>query len=136
MGRSHSKKRRQQKRLTEWQTRIGKRREGRQTRRWRGDIISYTGTTCRTAQNRKKCGKGLRRATYDRGSDVAKPRAYGVPKQCPEEQAIEYAEKKAKKLESSSVEGPLWVQAKPGGLMPLRYATGTVDDRAEMVDED
>ena len=42
------------KRLLEWQPRIGKRRRGRQTRRWRDDITSYIGTTlAKVAQDRK-----------------------------------------------------------------------------------
>ena len=41
------------KRLTEWQPRTGKRRRGRQKRRWRDDITSYMGTTWpRIAQSR------------------------------------------------------------------------------------
>ena len=32
-------------RLTEWQPREGKRRRGRQKRRWRDDITAYIGTT-------------------------------------------------------------------------------------------
>ena len=43
------------KRLTEWQPRTGKRRRGRQKRRWRDDLTSYLGTTwAREAQNRSK----------------------------------------------------------------------------------
>ncbi|XP_072028434.1 uncharacterized protein [Amphiura filiformis] len=43
------------KRLTEWQQRTGKRRRGRQKRRWRDDLTSYLGTTwAREAQNRSK----------------------------------------------------------------------------------
>ena len=42
------------KRLLEWQPRIGKRRRGRQKRRWRDDITSYIGTTwARVAVDRK-----------------------------------------------------------------------------------
>ena len=42
------------KRLTEWQPRTGKRRRGRQKRRWRDDITSYMGsaTWTRTAMRR------------------------------------------------------------------------------------
>ena len=41
------------KRLTDWQPRTGKRRRGRQKRRWRDDITTYLGTTwARTAQDR------------------------------------------------------------------------------------
>ncbi|XP_072051533.1 uncharacterized protein [Amphiura filiformis] len=42
------------KRLTEWQPRTGRRRRGRQKRRWRDDITSYIGTTwARIAQDRE-----------------------------------------------------------------------------------
>ena len=41
------------KRLTEWQPRTGKRRRGRQKRRWRDEIEAYQGETwSRTAQDR------------------------------------------------------------------------------------
>ena len=42
------------KRMTEWQPRNGKRKRGRQKRRWRDDITSYMGTTAwtRTAMTR------------------------------------------------------------------------------------
>jgi len=43
------------KRLTEWQPRVGKRRRGRQKRRWRDDLVSYAGTTwAREALDRSK----------------------------------------------------------------------------------
>ena len=42
------------KRLLEWQPRMGKRRRGRQKRRWRDDITSYIGTAwAREAADRK-----------------------------------------------------------------------------------
>ena len=43
------------KRITEWQPRTGKRKRGRQKRRWRDDITSYLGTTwTRIARDRDK----------------------------------------------------------------------------------
>ena len=43
------------KRLTEWQPRAGKRRRGRQKRRWRDDLDMYWGTNwARSAQDRRK----------------------------------------------------------------------------------
>ena len=43
------------KRLTEWQPGTGRRRRGRQKRRWRDDITIYIGTTwARTAQDRRR----------------------------------------------------------------------------------
>jgi hypothetical protein len=43
------------KRITEWQPRTGKRRRGRQKRRWRDDITSYLGSTwTRQAQDRDR----------------------------------------------------------------------------------
>ena len=44
------------KRLTEWQPRTGKRRRGRQKKRWRDDITDYMGTSTwtRTAMTRQK----------------------------------------------------------------------------------
>ena len=44
------------KRLTDWQPRTGKRRRGRQKRRWSDEIIVYTGTTAwgRSASSRSK----------------------------------------------------------------------------------
>ena len=44
------------KRLTEWQPRVGKRRRGRQKRRWRDDITDYMGSAAwtRTAQTRHR----------------------------------------------------------------------------------
>ena len=42
-------------RLTEWQPRTGKRRRGRQKRRWRDDITTYLGTTwARNTKDRKE----------------------------------------------------------------------------------
>ena len=43
-------------RLTEWQPREGKRRRGRQKRRWRDDITTYMGTATwtRNARNRRE----------------------------------------------------------------------------------
>ena len=42
------------KRLTEWQPRLGKRRRGRQKRRWRDDITAFIGTTwARKAEDRR-----------------------------------------------------------------------------------
>ena len=42
------------KRMLEWQPRMGKRRRGRQKRRWRYDITSYIGMTwARVAEDRK-----------------------------------------------------------------------------------
>ena len=43
------------KRLTEWQPRTGKRRRGRQKRRWRDDLTAYVGTAwSRLAQDRSR----------------------------------------------------------------------------------
>ena len=43
------------KRITEWQPRTGKRRRGRQRRRWRDDLTTYRGTTwARDAQDREE----------------------------------------------------------------------------------
>ena len=43
------------KRVTDWQPRSGKRRRGRQKRRWRDDLTSYLGTTwTRDAQDRRR----------------------------------------------------------------------------------
>ena len=43
------------KRLTEWQPRTGKRRRGRQKRRWRDDLTAYMGTAwSRLAQDRSR----------------------------------------------------------------------------------
>ena len=44
------------KRLTEWQPRIGKRRRGRQVRRWKDELTTYMGTASwnRSAADRKK----------------------------------------------------------------------------------
>ena len=43
-------------RLTEWQPREGKRKRGRQKRRWRDDLTTYMGTAAwtRTARDRQK----------------------------------------------------------------------------------
>ena len=43
-------------RLTEWQRRMGRRRRGRQKRRWRDDLTSYMGTAAwtRTARDRRE----------------------------------------------------------------------------------
>lgn len=42
------------RRITDWQPRMGKRRRGRQKRRWRDDLTSYRGTTwIRQAADRK-----------------------------------------------------------------------------------
>ena len=43
------------KRITDWQPRAGKRKQGRQKTRWRDDLTSYLGTTwTRQAMNRRK----------------------------------------------------------------------------------
>ena len=43
------------KRLTEWHPRSGRRKRGRQKRRWRDDLTNYIGTTwTRQAQDRRR----------------------------------------------------------------------------------